>query len=234
MPLKRRYRRRTRRPLYRARTYRRKGYVARRSGRLARYVKKVARSTQETKFITYAAAASLNQNQWRVWNLIRDPAQGPGQNQVLGEQFFVKGFRIRLQISTFGGTTTAANPTEFMVALIWAKDELTTTTTGGFAVADFQVASSGIITLDRYNTDNIKVIKSWRFRITPAFSGQAIDKCLRTFVPINRNYRMESSISPYGKYGAYYLIAGFYNPGATTGTTTIQCAWNTTTYFKDA
>lgn len=229
MPYKRRYRRRTRRPLrktiYRRRTFRKR--------RLASYIKKVARGTAETKFITYANnSATVPFNQFRVWNLVRQIPSGTSQNNIIGEQYFIKGFRLRIQFSNFSGGVTTSAQSEIITALIWTKEPITATT-AIFAASGFQIADNGVVTIDRWNTDDFKVIKQWRHRITPQYSGQNIDKVFKAYVPINRTFRQESSTSAFGKSGTYYLFSGLWVPGGVSGTTILQGAFNTTMYFKD-
>lgn len=200
---------------------------------LANYIKKIARGTAETKYITYTSnSATIPFNQFRIWNLIRAIPAGTGQNNIIGEQYFIKGFRIRIQLSNFGGTVTTTAQTEIITALIWSKDAITATT-NVFAPAGFQLVDNGVITVDRWNTDTQKIIKVWRHRIAPQYSGQQIDKVIKTYVPINKTFRQESSSSAFGKFGTYYLISGIWTPGGIVGTTVLQGAWNTTMYFKD-
>lgn len=235
MRYRRRYRRRTRRPV-------RKTVYRRRKRGFARTVKRIAINAGETKHLTAVGSANVLMNRMTILNLVGIMPQGSGQTSVIGEQIFIKGFRLRFTLSNFPGdaaniaiTRSAHSHVKFW--LVWSRREYTSNVFVGALRNTIMVDAANSILLDRINTDQCKLIASKTIKFTPQFSGQTIDKVMSMYFPINKNFRFDSAASgntsAFGKYGTYYLFYSFWAPNATENTTYLSCQTHTTMYWKD-
>lgn len=238
MPYRRRYRRRTRRPL-RKTVYRRRAF---RKRKFAKAVRRIATNISETKHLSAIGSANVLMNRMTILNLVGIMPQGTSQTGIIGEQVFIKGFRLRFTISNFPGdaaniaiTRSAHSQVKFW--LVWSRREYTTNVFVGALRNQLLVDAANSILLDRVNTDEVKLLASKTVRFTPQFSGQTIDKTMSMYFPINKNFRFQSAASgntsAYGKYGTYFLFYSFWAPGATENTTFLGVTTHTTMYWKD-
>lgn len=205
-------------------------------------MRKVAINTSETKHITAFGSANVLMNRMTILNLVGIMPQGTGQNQLIGEQMFIKGFRIKMTISNFPGdaaniaiTRSAHSHVKFW--LVWSRREYTSSSFIGALRNTIMVDVANSVLLDRINSDQCKLIASKTVKFTPSFSGQTFDKVMSMYFPINKNFRFDAgasgNTSAFGKYGTYYLFYSFWAPGATENVTFLGVTTHTTIYWKD-
>lgn len=214
-----------------------------RKGGMASMIKRLAIRTSETKHTNWVSTASVRHNRFAIYNLMAFSLAGDTQNSIIGEEIYISGFRIRMEISNFGLTVANTNQSQFVFALIRTRDELATASLGDQDPALFQIVSTAPnnnLMLDRWNTDSIKVMKIWKQRMTPQYSSQNINKYFSTYCRINRRFKFKTALSPtapttavYGKFYNYYFIVGAYVPGGSVTTTLYPTIANITAYYKD-
>lgn len=201
-------------------------------------IRRAALSNCETKFITNNYSTSLRHNRWLTNNPLAGIIQGTSQHRASGEEIFIKGFRVAINVSNFGVAVSQSAPSTFIFALVRTREEITQSTVGDQDIATYKEFVGNVI-IDKFDTDRHKIMKVWKKRMVPQHSVQNIDVQLQTYIPLNKRFKFKTQLptsgtdATYGKYYNYYIIGGAHVSGGTPSVTTYTTNIQITTYFKD-
>lgn len=191
-------------------------------------MKKVARSTQETKrSINNPASYAVNFGQLGIINMVRNIPRGTDKGQRVGDQIFIKGIKMKyiVEPQSLDDTTTLS------LAFIWTKqvfDDVGITT-----YANIFENITADPRLDVIDTEKVKILWRKDHFLKPHNTVQAMAPNFSKWLPINRSFKFFTDTNNQFTGGQYYLVLWAYSPIISTGKI-LDFKSIMYTYFKDA
>lgn len=229
-----------RRYIKRRRRFFRSGF---KSKRFFRSVAKIARKAvgSEGKIYNNVGSNTFTNYQTRYNNIMWDLANGTGQGNIIGEQVFVKGFRLNFEFKqVMSGSTSTINPVTVRIMVIKWRDykagSLVNQWVDDTANQAQYYRNTGDLFTSPPNTDQIgRVMKDFTFNIVPQITSQTRSFFKKVWVPINKNFRYESGSLGEGRDFNYYVVC---LAAQVNGTAILDNAVNVTLektiYYRDA
>lgn len=217
-------------------TGRKRKAIRARNSRMTRLIKRTVMKTTEPKekVTSWGGKYNLFHNTWNTW-LINDgnstitmPTQGAGDNQRVGDQIYISGFKIKC---LYGQQVDRPNVTfRWMIVKVPKA--------APYSYASWFTATSNNILLDDANTDYIKVLKSGWMRPNEAgLAGTGGDEytfAKRYYLPYKKLLKFgPGSLTAHNDDDIYFMVAPYDAFGTLTTDNIAYVQVSSSIYYKD-
>lgn len=198
-------------------------------------MRRVALRQLETKDYPYVITGSaLLHNSTTTFNLNYYIGQGTGDANRIGDEIFLKGFKVGLQINP----STGYSAISYRVLLIRSKQAVYNTSIS-YSNIFKQSSSSNLV--NPVDTEKVTVLKSRTVKYvspvlvnaTPTYATRPVTVNMWCNMR-NQKFKYDGDNSGFGKFYNYYLVVMPYAVGGSDGVTNLGTALgHTTVYYKD-